>query len=65
LTRLDSREDLKIKNQIHEIDRMSLFLLYIVDLQIITTDNNVSVTSWWSLLFVEEIGEDHGPVSSH
>jgi hypothetical protein len=44
---------------------MSLFLLYIVDLQIIATDNNVSVTSWWSFLFVEEIGEDHGPVSSH
>jgi hypothetical protein len=27
--------------------------------------NNISVLSWWSVLFVEESGEDHKPVASH
>jgi len=30
-----------------------------------TTFNNISVTSWWSVLLVEETGENHRPVASH
>jgi len=32
------------------------------------TFNNISVTSWWSVLLVEETrvpGEDHWPAASH
>ena len=29
------------------------------------TFNNMSVTSWRSVLLVEEIGENHRPVASH
>jgi hypothetical protein len=27
--------------------------------------NNISVISWWSVLLVEETGEEHRPVVSH
>ena len=30
-----------------------------------TTFNNISVISWWSVLMVEEPGENHWPVISH
>ena len=29
------------------------------------TFNNISVISWWSVLLVEETGENHRPVASH
>jgi hypothetical protein len=29
------------------------------------TFNNISVISWWSVLLVEETGENHRPVTSH
>jgi hypothetical protein len=29
------------------------------------TFNNISVISWWSILFVEETGENHQPDASH
>jgi hypothetical protein len=29
------------------------------------TFNNISVISWWSVLLVEETGENHCPVASH
>ena len=29
------------------------------------TFNNISVISWWSVLLVEETGENHQPVASH
>jgi len=29
------------------------------------TFNNISVISWWSVLLVEETGENHQPVTSH
>ena len=29
------------------------------------TFNNISVISWWSVLLVKEIGENHRPVASH
>ena len=29
------------------------------------TFNNISVISWWSVLFVEETGENHRPVTSY
>jgi hypothetical protein len=31
----------------------------------ITTFKNISVISWWSVLLVEEIGENHRPVPIH
>jgi hypothetical protein len=30
-----------------------------------TIFNNISVISWWSVLLVEETGENHPPVTSH
>jgi hypothetical protein len=27
--------------------------------------NNISVISWWSVLLMEETGENHRPVASH
>jgi len=30
-----------------------------------TTFNNISVISWWSVLLVEETGENHRPTASH
>ena len=30
-----------------------------------TTFNNVSVISWWSVLLMEETGENHQPAASH
>ena len=27
--------------------------------------NNISVISWWSVILVEESGENHRPVASH
>jgi hypothetical protein len=29
------------------------------------TFNNIAVISWWSVLFVEETGENHQPVTSY
>jgi hypothetical protein len=29
------------------------------------TFNNISAISWWSVLLVEETGENHQPVASH
>jgi hypothetical protein len=29
------------------------------------TFNNISVISWWSVLLVEETGDNHRPVASH
>jgi len=29
------------------------------------TFNNISVISWWSVLLVEETGENHQPATSH
>ena len=30
-----------------------------------TTLNNISVISWWSVLLVEETGENHCPAACH
>ena len=30
-----------------------------------TTFNNISVISWWSVLLMEETGENHQPAASH
>ena len=29
------------------------------------TFNNISIKSWWSVLLLEETGENHQPVASH
>ena len=34
-------------------------------LKFIATFNNISVISWWSVLLVEETGENHRPAASH
>jgi hypothetical protein len=31
----------------------------------IATFNNISVILWWSVLLVEETGENHQPAASH
>jgi hypothetical protein len=45
----------------HEGDLVLFFCLMVFN----TTFNNISVTSWCSVLLVEETGENHRPVASH
>jgi hypothetical protein len=40
-------------------------ILFNFSLYYLTLNNNISVISWLSVLFVEETGENHHPVTSH
>jgi hypothetical protein len=64
-----SNFDLKSRNEI--IKLIISFLHFRVSVRVMvfnTTFNNISATSWWSVLLVEETGgpgENYRPVASH
>ena len=46
-------------------EKIKIWLVWFGFMVLNATFNNISVISWWSVLLVEEIGENHRPVTSH